>query len=238
MEADLPGVQLVLFGKMIEKILNHKKFKEILTDLNLLDKEQILREKFLRIDSDFLKTDKEVEKENQNIENSENAEKIENFDFKVINIFTDGASSGNPGKAGAGCIFFDKNYKEFFRENMNLGINTNNYAEYNAILLAVKNLENFKNENVFENFNIKFCDIKFNFFSDSELMVKQLTRKYKISNTNLKILAEKFFEKTKNLGINYSIFHIPREKNSLADSIATFAKENKIIKFNKIRQNR
>lgn len=223
---DLLGEQRVLFGKMIvKKIINHEKFKEILIDLKLSEKEDLIKEELLKHDFD-IKKEKILKLEQNNLKDNETKN---TFNFSIINIFTDGASSGNPGVSGAACIFFDKNNKEFLRQNINLGINTNNYAEYSAILLAVKNIEELEENDFFKDFKIDFRDIKFNFFSDSELMVNQLNKKYKISNDKLKILANEFFEKIKILDINYNIYHIPREKNSLADHLAVLAKNNKII---------
>ncbi|PLX53994.1 MAG: hypothetical protein C0611_02340, partial [Desulfobacteraceae bacterium] len=65
---------------------------------------------------------------------------IETSCDNAINLYTDGASSGNPGPSGIGVVLcFGKHEKEISRY---IGITTNNMAELEAIrsgLMAVKN---------------------------------------------------------------------------------------------------
>ena len=56
-----------------------------------------------------------------------------------IKIYTDGASRGNPGKAGAGAVVY-KDDKELFSLRKFLGVQTNNYAEYMALILTLQEL--------------------------------------------------------------------------------------------------
>lgn len=132
-------------------------------------------------------------------------------------VYSDGAVSGNPGIGGIGCVVLDKSGIEIAACNENIGIATNNIAEYKAILLAVDVLQ-----------RMNFKDKKINFFADSELMVKQIKGEYKIANLELKKLCMEFFEKIKNFE-KYDIKHVPREKNKLADNLAVLAKSNKIV---------
>ena len=71
---------------------------------------------------------------------SESSFSVETCCDGAICIYTDGASSGNPGPSGIGVLLrFDKHEKEISRH---IGIATNNMAELEAIrsgLLAVKN---------------------------------------------------------------------------------------------------
>ncbi|KKQ24896.1 MAG: ribonuclease HI, ribonuclease HI, partial [Microgenomates group bacterium GW2011_GWC1_37_12b] len=90
----------------------------------------------------------------------------------MIKIFTDGGSRGNPGPAASAFVVFENN-KILTKEGKFLGNATNNIAEYSALLLAVEWL----NKNKLTE-NIKF-------FLDSELIVKQLNKTYKIKNKNL-----------------------------------------------------
>ena len=55
----------------------------------------------------------------------------------VLQIFTDGASRGNPGEAGAGAVIF-QNGEEIKRVVKYLGKKTNNEAEYTAVIEAIK----------------------------------------------------------------------------------------------------
>ncbi len=63
-------------------------------------------------------------------------------------------------------------------------------------------------------------------------MVNQLNGKYKISNLDLQKLALKFKNKIAELGIkNYTIKHVMRENNKIADSLAVLAKSKNIVKI-------
>lgn len=118
--------------------------------------------------------------------------------------YIDGASSGNPGDAGIGIVIL-KDGKEIFRESRYIGRETNNVAEYTALLTVLKVAEKHKIEGI-------------HIFTDSELVVKQLNGEYKIKNSVLKVLAAEAVEK-KNT-VNYGLSHIKREKNSAADKLA------------------
>lgn len=204
---------------LFAKIINHKKFDEILNELKIENNlKQEIKKEFLKYFD--INEEKELE---LNLEfDSENI-------IDVLRIFSDGACSGNPGVSGIGCVIFDENNKEIARENKFIGETTNNFAEYSAIILALDNIEELKNDNFFK---IGIDKIKFEFFADSELMVNQLNGKYKISNLDLQKLALKFKNKIAELGIkNYTIKHVMRENNKIADSLAVLAKSKNIVKI-------
>lgn len=119
-------------------------------------------------------------------------------------LYCDGASKGNPGDAGIGClILYDNNSIEISEY---IGITTNNVAEYHALLRGLE-----------EALKIGISEIEI--FSDSELLVRQLTGNYKVKNDKLIPLFKKakaLLERFK----NYIIMHIEREKNSHADKLA------------------
>ena len=127
---------------------------------------------------------------------------------KTIKIFTDGASRGNPGKAGAGFVIMDSSNNIIKKGNKFLGIKTNNEAEYIALILALESI-NLKNLNEIE------------LYLDSELVVKQIKGEYKVKNARLKELYKKVISLLS--GHNYKITHIPRGKNSIADNLANEA---------------
>ena len=132
----------------------------------------------------------------------------------MIKVFTDGGSRGNPGPAASAFVVFD-NSKILAKEGKFLGNTTNNIAEYNALLLAVEWLDKNKLTE-----NIKF-------FLDSELIVKQLNKTYKIKNKNLKIIFLRI-NKLLDEGFEGSSFiHVPRGQNKLADELV-----NKILDEN------
>lgn len=127
---------------------------------------------------------------------------------KVLKIFTDGGSRGNPGPAAIGVYILGENGKEILKLGKRIGETTNNVAEYSAVITALEWLvENSSLNNL----------LQIHFFLDSLLVVNQLNGKFKIKEEHLRnlIIKIKNLEKKFNCKINYS--HIPREKNSVAD---------------------
>ncbi len=122
---------------------------------------------------------------------------------KIIKVYCDGGSRGNPGPAAAGVVFCDEEGKVLASFNKYLGVATNNFAEYSAIILALENLEKYK-----ENYSIEF-------YLDSQLAVRQLNGQYKVKNANILPLFTKI--KTMIEGYNISFTHVYREDNTLAD---------------------
>ncbi|MBI3572185.1 reverse transcriptase-like protein, partial [Candidatus Kaiserbacteria bacterium] len=57
--------------------------------------------------------------------------------MRSITIFTDGGARGNPGPAGSGAVIYDGK-KKVAEISKFLGIQTNNFAEYEALLLALQ----------------------------------------------------------------------------------------------------
>ena len=56
---------------------------------------------------------------------------------KIV-IHTDGASRGNPGPAAIGLVVYDTNGDLLYEYGEDIGENTNNYAEYSAVLKALE----------------------------------------------------------------------------------------------------
>ncbi len=124
-------------------------------------------------------------------------------------IYTDGGARGNPGPAGIGAIIYDENKKIVAEISEYLGVATNNQAEYKALIAALQKAKNLGAEEL-------EC------YLDSELVVKQLKREYKVKNKDLAPL----FLMIHNLSINFkkiSYTHIPRERNKEADRLANEA---------------
>lgn len=137
--------------------------------------------------------------------------------FDEINMFIDGCSKGNPGQAGAGVFITTTNQQVLLKKSYPLGVTTNNVAEYLALLLGLQELERF---NFWKKVNI---------FSDSLLLVNQLNGKYKINDSKLKSLHEKTLAQLSKLQ-DYSITHIPRSQNHVADQLANEAIKNGVNK--------
>lgn len=140
----------------------------------------------------------------------------------MLNVFTDGASKGNPGRAGIGVVIYQK--ERILEEHSNfIGKKTNNQAEYEAVIFALNRL-------------IELNEKKAVLFSDSEFLVKQLNGEYRVKAENIKPLYNKVLTLLEE--INVTFIWIEREKNSKADELANlgvnkgnneFSKENLIL---------
>ena len=123
----------------------------------------------------------------------------------ILDIFTDGACSGNPGPAGIGVVFKQDGItiKEFSKS---IGPSTNNLAEYTALVFALEEAIALKAEVV----HVR---------SDSELMCRQVNGKYVVKNEGIKAL----FDQVKQLKLGFKKFtltHIRREFNKEADALS------------------
>jgi len=128
---------------------------------------------------------------------------------KKIQIYTDGASRGNPGPASAGYTIDGVAYGEA------LGVQTNNYAEYMAIILALKKAQQLLGKK-----GAKGAEVEI--FMDSQLAVRQLNGEYKIKNEGIIPL----FIQVWNLRSDFAkvtFAHVPREENKEADAAANMA---------------
>lgn len=122
----------------------------------------------------------------------------------MIIAYTDGACLGNPGPMGIGVVIYrDGVMVEQLSEW--IGEGTNNVAEYRAIIKALETAHSMGETAV----HIK---------SDSELVVKQLNREYKVRDPGLSPLRKEVDRLCH--GMKVSFEHIPREKNSKADALS------------------
>lgn len=134
-------------------------------------------------------------------------EKIKN---KII-IFTDGGSKGNPGFSGAAFLICNEKEEILKKYKFSLGIKTNNEAEYQAVLLALKKIKV-----LFGKEKCKELEVQIN--TDSELLYYQLKGKYKILDPKLqKLFIEIWNLKTDFKEVKFNL--IKREKNKIADSL-------------------
>lgn len=130
-----------------------------------------------------------------------------------IRIFTDGAARGNPGPSAIGIVIEADGTKKTYREF--IGYATNNEAEYKALIFALQKVKLIHGKTKSKNLNLE-C------YLDSELIVRQLNRKYKVLEENI----QKLFLLLWNLAIDFKeakYFHIPRSKNKEADRLANLA---------------
>ena len=125
----------------------------------------------------------------------------------VANI--DGASRGNPGPASYGVVLRDPDGKIVLELAKNIGRETNNVAEYFALLAAL----DYATIHGISSLRIR---------SDSELLVRQMQGRYKVKSASLKPLHERALKQSKTLAY-FAIEHIPRVLNSDADALANVA---------------
>lgn len=124
----------------------------------------------------------------------------------MVKVFTDGGSRGNPGNSACAFVVYEDE-KEIYSESKFLGTQTNNYAEYSGVLIALQYIEQRTQKK------------EIHFFLDSELVVKQLNGIYKIKNQDLlKLIIEiKKLIKGNNLIVTFQ--NVPRENNKRADEL-------------------
>lgn len=128
----------------------------------------------------------------------------------ILKVFTDGGSKGNPGPSAIGIVGYVDD-KELFRHREDIGIATNNVAEYRAVLTAMSKLKTQVS-------NLKGVE-KIHFFSDSQLVVNQLNGLYKVKNAAIREFIARIRVAEAELDIPITYSAIPREKNSVADAL-------------------
>jgi len=125
--------------------------------------------------------------------------------YDAVVTFTDGGARGNPGPAALGVAIYEPNGTLISKHGEYLGEQTNNYAEYSALIYALKQAKKLGAQKV-------TCKM------DSELIVKQLAGLYRVRNEGLIPL----FAEVKKLACDFeeiSFSHVRREQNKMADSM-------------------
>lgn len=131
------------------------------------------------------------------------------MDTAVLEIFTDGGSRGNPGSAACAFVVV-LDGSTIGRGATSLGTLTNNEAEYQGFLLSLSWLKTHKNTQTATSVSWKL---------DSKLVVEQLNRRWKIKEPRMRLLAQNCWSELAVLKLPYTISHIPREQNTLADAL-------------------
>jgi ribonuclease HI len=131
------------------------------------------------------------------------------FDMNQVKLFTDGGSRGNPGPAAIGGVIYDLNGEKLKEFSEYIGESTNNIAEYSALIKGLRLCLEMGFKNV-------SCNL------DSELVVKQLNKIYKVKDEKMKILYDVVVE-TKAEFESVSFTHVLRAKNKLADTLVNKA---------------
>lgn len=127
----------------------------------------------------------------------------------ALTLHIDGGARGNPGPAGAGVVITNDAGESLHEAGYFLGRQTNNGAEYQALILGLRRA-------------LRLHDGAITIYSDSELLVKQVTGEYRVKNPQLaELMSEaqslllKFNE--------WTVRHVRREKNRDADRLANLA---------------
>ncbi len=121
-------------------------------------------------------------------------------------IYTDGASKGNPGHASIAYVITDGDGEALASHGRYIGQETNNVAEYTALVEALAAAAELGAAQV-------------EAYSDSELMVKQVSGEYRVKNENLRPLYEQVVAGLRSFR-RATLTHVPRAQNREADKLA------------------
>lgn len=124
-------------------------------------------------------------------------------------LYTDGASKGNPGPAGAGFVLTDRQGETICARALPLGVTTVGVAEYRALIGGMS-----------EALAQGVTSIRI--FSDSQFMVRQMQGIYKVRTPCIRPLYD-WAHKLRCRFDRFEIVHVTRDKNELADSLASEA---------------
>lgn len=134
-------------------------------------------------------------------------------------IYTDGGSRGNPGIAGIGIVIYDEYEDILFEISQYIGEQTNNVAEYKALVRAME---------IALEADIREVEV----YMDSQLVVRQILGEYKVKNErmipfyNMSKALIKLFD-------SFKITHVKRAENKKADELANKAMDTKSVIINK-----
>jgi len=122
----------------------------------------------------------------------------------VVNC--DGAARGNPGPAGAGAVVTDPDGAVLAEIAEGLGETTNNVAEYTAAIRGLEAAQRLGAQDVLLR-------------SDSQLMVNQMTGRYRVKTAHLQPLHRQVRDLARTFrSVEYE--HVPRDQNAAADALA------------------
>lgn len=126
-----------------------------------------------------------------------------------VRVYSDGAARGNPGPAGAGAVLVAPSGQVVERLGKFLGNQTNNFAEYTALILGLQRA-----------YELGVSEVEV--FADSELMIRQLSGRYQVRSPSLRPLYEQALKLLKAFS-RVKLVHVPREMNQAADEMSNKA---------------
>lgn len=127
-----------------------------------------------------------------------------------LKVYTDGGSRGNPWVAWLGVYITDDQAKEVEKRYKNLGIKTNNEAEYLGAYYGIKRA-------------IELWATEIELFMDSKLVIEQLSGNWKIKKPELKVINDDILQLISNSKIKIVYNWIAREQNTHADRLSNVA---------------
>ena len=150
----------------------------------------------------------------------ENSQECQSSHNQIIKIYIDGAARNNPGPAGAG-IVLKQDKKILFEQGFFLNQKTNNQAEYLALIISILFLEQYaqKGDSVA-------------IYSDSQLLVRQMTGVYAVRDATLKKIKSVALELLENYKVSFC--HVYRKDNQEADFLANRGIDKKTLLPKKI----
>lgn len=191
----------VKFNEFLEYIATHEDFVATLAEYNGMTKDQI---KEILLTHGKNPSDPEIELIIDERRSGQTGAFLPTNYF----IYIDGASRGNPGPSGAGAVIYEgKN--EVARLKKYLGDATNNEAEYEALILGIK-----------EAVRLNYFSVRV--FSDSELMVNQVNGHYRVLDPKLEKLYQRAYKEIHKLSA-FQISYLGRRSNKVADALANQA---------------
>ncbi|MBU1326544.1 ribonuclease HI family protein [Patescibacteria group bacterium] len=139
-------------------------------------------------------------------------------------VHTDGGARGNPGPAAIGVVIEEVHSSPFMVHGKaevviefgkTIGEATNNFAEYTAVIEALKWLKNYPGASA------PYASIQC--FLDSTLVVNQLNGTFKVKNARLRELLTEIRVAESELGGEIAYHFVPREENTRADFLVNKA---------------
>ena len=134
-----------------------------------------------------------------------------------LHLHIDGASRGNPGEAGFGIHATSPSGEEVASLYGYLGRASNNVAEYQALIHALR-------------YALERGARRVTIFSDSQLVVRQVDGTYKVKHPDMLPLHREASALLARFA-DASVVHVPREKNRAADRLANRALDEKASKL-------
>jgi ribonuclease HI len=120
-------------------------------------------------------------------------------------LFADGGSRGNPGHAASAAVLVAQDGRVLDEIGQYLGIATNNVAEWTALCLGLERAA----ERGLRRLNVRL---------DSELVVKQMRKEYRVKHADLQPLYQRALALLRRFE-HVDIQHVRRHENKLADRL-------------------